>query len=334
MRSGLTFGVVTVLAGLATPAAAQPDRDSTEIKDTGTNTTSCAGKTGLEYLTCAKRLKAAAKGGGTPGVSAQDGKLFNETNVAANAKLQAKDFVGAAAVYQQAIDANPKSAVLHRLYAGQAIALRQQAIAAYNVEQPVIPPPGSSNDQIRAANASNAGLQARKSAAALPALRRAQEAAGRAAAAAATSKDRGADESIGTELRQTASLLYQLDHDGVLASPRASADLEAASFRQWLAANPQAAGSLVAQFGIATAATVLAKDKAAGLTLADEVIARAGGDADGAIGYADLVVAAKTPAGDPRRAKALAGLAAADAVVSDSAKKQHIQKLKATLSAS
>lgn len=330
----------TIAFMLAGHAAAQDTADAKKAERDRKRAMkeACDRYTGIQRMDCMDQFK----GGGAPagsggsssssgGVSAADGKLFNDTNAAANAKVQASDFAGAAAIYQQAIDANPKSALLGRFYAGLSIALRQQAIAAYNAEQAVIPPPGASNPEIIAANKKNEGLQARKSAAALPMLHQAQEAAAKAATAAAASKDTGAEASIGSELRQTGAMLYQLDHDATLATPRASADIEAASLRKWLASEPAPPADQVARFGIGTAATLVGKDSAAALALADEVVAKAGGNADAAIGYADIVVAAKVPAGDPRRAKALAGLTAAEPAVTETSKKQSIQKLKAAL---
>lgn len=296
----------------------------------------CSTLSGAERNRCLSDANAAEKratGGG--GVSAKDAKLINDTRTAAQVKIDAGDFTGAAAIYQQAIDtAGPKSPVLYRLMVGIAIAQRRQGVAAYNGgTQPTYPPAGATNDQIRAANAANAALQAQKSAAAVPLLKQALASAAQAAALAEAGKDRSADEFIGVEMREDAGLLYRIDHDAVLATPRASIDTEVTWFNRWFDATNPLAETLAAKYGFAVAAGLTAKDKTAGLALADKVRARTGNDVDGLLGYADIVVAAKAPAGDPRRVKALADLTAAEPTVADSLQNQKLKRLKAALAA-
>lgn len=312
----------------AMPALAQDD-------DAAQSRISCESLMGAERSGCLserKRAQAAAAAGGT---NAKDAKLFNTTVEAARARAAAGDYTGATAIYRAAIDANPKSPVLHRLYAGMAISYRQQGVAAFNAGgKPVYPGPGASNDAIRLANASNAGLELQKRAASVPLITQGLEAAVKAATLADAQKDRGGDETIGVELREAAALLHSIDRPGVLATSRASGELEAKWLRKWLAATPAAGADQVGRYGIATAAGLVARDPAAALALADEVKMRSGGDADAAIGYAEIVVAAKAPAGDPHRAQALAGLAAVQANVTEAGRQRRLQQARAALSAS
>lgn len=325
---------LALAALISVPATAQdPEQRNREIPTDRGAGTNCDGMMGAQLNACRAAAKKPKESSGAPGITAKDGKHFNDTATAASAKQQARDFAGAAAIYRSAIEAAPKSSALHRLYAGLAITLRQQGVTAYNNgPQGTDPGPGATNDQIRAANAANAAARVQRTNAALPLFKQAQEAAVKAAELAAASQDRGADPNIATELRQDAVLLYQLDHDNVLRTPRPSAELEAQSFRKWLADNPSLPQADVAQAGIATAATLVAKDPAAGLTLADEVLVRAANDQDATLGYADLVVAAKLPAGDPRRAKALAGITRIESALTDPAKQAKAQDYKKALS--
>lgn len=264
-------------------------------------------------------------------ISPADAKFINNTNTAAQAKLDARDFAGAVDIYQKAIDSAPTNAARHILYLGLSLSLRRQGIAAYNSgDRPVQPPPGSGNDAIRAYNAAVLASQAQRRSAAVPLLDRALVAGAQAATLSDAQTDKSAEEGIGTELREIAYLLYQVDRDHVLAKARPSAPLEAVWLRRWLGGATPLAESLVAKYGVPVAAALVVQDPAAGLTLADEVRAKTGADPDGATGYAEIVVAAKLPAGDPRRAQALAGLTAAQATINDS---QRLAQLRTALSA-
>lgn len=336
MRS-ITAVAILLLTGTAMTAALAQERQDGRQFDTKE---SCTNMSGLALVNCEAKQKRAAKEAqqagstGGPTVSAADAKVYNETAAAANAKNAAKDYAGAAAAYQTAIDANPKSPLLHRYYTGLAIAQRQEAVAMFNnAPAPTYPPAGATNEQIRAANAANAAAQQQRVAGTLPLVKRAQASAARAASVAAAGKDRSIDEAIALELRQDASLLYQLDRAGVFAAPRAGVEYEAQSLRAWLAKNPTLADSIVAQFGVPTAAALTARDPAAGAVLADEVFARSGNDPDGVLGYAEVIAAAKLPATDPRRAKALAALTRIEPTVADGSKKASLVRLKAALGA-
>lgn len=322
-----------VMAGLVWvgPAAAQ---DAPPQTDSGVRTKAdCDAFRGAERSKCLAEIKRAERAQASPGgPNAKTAKLVNDTNTAAQAKTAAGDFAGAVALYDGALSQSGKDAPKQYLLVGKAAAQRRQAIAAYNGgAQPQYPPVGSSNDVIRAANAANAALQAQKAAAALPLLKAALATAVEAATFADAQKDKNADEAIGVELREDAELLYRLDRSGVLAAARPSIDLEVVWLKRWLAANPTLGESLVAKAGVPIAAALTAKDAALGLTLADEIKARTGNDPEGVLGYAEIVVAAKTPAGDPRRAKALAALATIEGAVVDN-QKARLTQAKAALS--
>lgn len=315
---------------LAVPAVAQ---DSAEAPAGPKTKKDCETYLGGERSKCLSEVKQAAQAKPSGGPDKKVAKLINDTNTDAQAKVAAGDFAGAVALYDAALAQPGKDVPKHYLLVGKAAAQRRQAIAAYNGgAQPKYPAPGASNDEIRAANAANAALQGQKTAAAWPVLTAATATAAEAATFADGQKDKDVDEAIGVELREDAALLYRLDRANVLSTPRASADVEATWLKRWLAANPTIAGSLVAQYGVPVAAALTAKDRTAGLALADEVKTRAGSDPEGAIGYAEIVVAAKTPAGDPRRAQALAGLAAIEGSVVDN-QKVRLNQAKTALSA-
>lgn len=335
--------IFCLLAGAALlPVAAFAQDDGPRPDGPAPNTAECDHVPGRAREMCFDRLKRAAKdkpaeqkgGKGTKGLSKADATLVNDTNAAAKAKLDAGDFAGAVAEYQKGIDASPNNPAKHVLVAGLAMSLRRQGVALYNGgERPTPPPPGSSNDTIRAFNAAVAKAQTERTAAALPLIKRAMEAAANAATLADASTNKQADVAIGTELREDAYLLFKLDPRGTLAAARPSATLEADWLRRWLTATNPLAEQLAAKYGIAVAAALVAKDPAAGLALADEVKARSGNDADGAMGYAEIVVAARTPAGDPHRAQATAWLTAVEATVVDSQQKKRLGELKAALAA-
>ena len=304
----------------------------------------CNSMSGVNRSACIDRVKsatkenAAAAGGkgakGTPGLSKADATLVNATNAAAQAKLDAKDYAGAAAEYQKGIDAAPNNPARHILYAGLAMALRREGVAAFNGgTRPTMPPSGASNDTIRAYNAAVAASQTERTTAALPFLKRAIEAGATAATLADASQNKAADAAISLELRESAGLLYRLDTRNTLTTARPSITLEADWLKRWLTATNPLAESLAAKYGIGIAANLTAKDPAAGLALADDIKARAGDDLDGAIGYAEIVVAARTPAGDPHRAKALAALAAVEPSIVDGQQKRRAAELKTALSA-
>lgn len=281
-----------------------------------------------------KEADQAAGAGAKGSAPANEAKYYNAAVVEANAKSMARDFAGAAAVWRAAIAANPQSKVMHRMHAGLAISLRQQGVAAYrDGEQPKYPAPGSTNDQIVAANAANRALDERKRAVAVPLIQEALAEAVTAATLSEAQSDRGADEAIGVELREGASLMYLLARDRILAAPRASIDLEAKWVRAWLAASPTLAESLVAKHGYPVAFALAVRDPAAGMALADELKVRTKGDAEGLVGYADTVIAAKLPATDPRRGQALGALVAAEPTVIEPGTATRLRKAKTALSA-
>ena len=333
-------GLIIPFALFAGIAQAQPPANEDKSTPTGDRTkptdprARCSSLSGIERSRCLSDIKAAENKPGASGMTAKDTKLVNETAAAAQAKMTAGDFGGAVALYEQVIGANPNITGRYHLIAGQAVALRRQAVGAYNAgPQPSVPPAGASNDVIRAANAANAAVQAQKVAAALPILKQALAAAVQAATLADAQKDRTADAAIGLELREDAGLLYRLDHEAVLATPRASIDTEVTWFNRWFDATNPLAEALAAKYGVATAAALTAKDKAAGLALADKVRARTGNEAEGILGYADIVAAARLPAGDPRRVKALADLTAVEATLADGQQVQKAKRLKTALAA-
>lgn len=296
----------------------------------------CATMGGVERSRCLAEAKRAAKSSAeSGGLGEKDVKLVNETRAAAEAKQNAGDLAGGAAVYQQAVAGAPaKSPVLPQLLAGLANAQRRQGVAAYNAGgQPTYPPPGATNEQIRAANAANAALQAQKASAAVPVLRQALTNAARAAALTETGKDHSLDQFLQLEMREDAGLLYRIDRDAVFATPRDLIDTEVAWFTRWFDATTPLAETLAAKYGVPVAAGLTAKDKAAGLALADKVRAKTGSDVDGLIGYAEVVLAAKVPPGDARRTKALADLTAAEPTIADGAQAARVKKLKAALAA-
>lgn len=300
----------------------------------------CAQVPGPMRERCFEEAKRAAKSApkasaGAKGLSKADATLVNATTAAAQAKLTAGDFAGAAAEFQKGIDASPNNPAKHVLYAGLAMSLRRQGVAAFNSgTRPTPPAATASNDAIRAYNSSIAAAQAERTAAAVPLIKRALETAASAATMADASANKQADASIGTELREDAYLLFKLDQRNTLTVARPSVTLEADWLRRWLTATNPLAEQLAAKYGIAVAAALTAKDPKAGLALADEVKARSGNDPDGAMGYAEIVVAAKTPAGDPHRAQATAWLAATEANVIDTQQKRRVGELKTALAAS
>lgn len=321
----LTLAII-ILAGVSATASAQRD-------ESGTRTYDCGTYSGTERSVCLDNQKRAKESAAKGGVNAKDAKLINETKAASQTKAAAGDLAGATALYDQAIAASPKSAVLHFLYLGRAMGLRRQGVAAYNAGgQPSYPPAGSSNMIIAAANAANAALAIRKVEAAKPFIIDALRAATQAANAADAQPNKAADAAIGVELREDASLLYQFDRTAVLTASRPSAEIEAVWLRRWLVGTDPLPADQVARYGVAVAAALVAKDQAAGLTLADEVRAKTGSDPDGIIGYAEIVSAAKSVAGSDRRSRALADLAAAAPGVTDAAKKDRIKQLTTALS--
>ncbi len=300
----------------------------------------CATLSPVDRGACLRELKEAAKAAKSGGnevkgkAASGDAKVYNDAVAAANAKATTKDFVGAAEVWRTTIVANPQNKVLHRMHAGLAISLRQQAIAAYRADpQPTYPPPGATNDQIRAANAANLALENQKRAVAVPLLKQALGEAVKAATLAEAQEDRGGDPAISVELRENAQLIYALDRPGVIAAPRDSIDVEVKWLRKWLAENPTLAEALVSKYGFPVAASLTIKDPTAGLALADELKARTKADPEGLIGYAELVSTAKLPATDPRRAQALAAIVAAEPTVGDASLATRLRKAKTALSA-
>lgn len=331
MLQGRALIATAFILGCAAPAAAQMDDATRSAKPS--DKMDCSTYFGSERSKCTAEQKATAKraASSSGGVNAKDAKLINDSNAAAQAKIDAGDIAGAAAVYQAAIAGAEKNPVRHHLYLGLALTQRRQGVAAFNAgAKPEYPPPFSSNEVIRAANAKNAALQAQKIAAAMPLITTALETATQAATLADAATDKTADPAIGVEMREDAGLLYRLDRAAVLATPRPSAELEATWLRRWLTGTAPVSPADAAKYGVPVAAALAAKDPAAGLTLADEVQAKTGTDIDGALGYAEIV-AAKAPAGDPHRAKALAGLTAVEASVTDGQQKAQLTKLKTTL---
>lgn len=334
MRYCSALVATVILSGYAVPASAQdmgsPDAQSAKAVD-------CSAYQGSARNKCmqdAKKRAEAAPAGGSK-ATAKDAKLINETNAAAQTKLQANDFAGAAALYDEAIAKASKTTPKHYLLVGKAIAQRRQAVAAYNAgPQPSYPAAGAGNDAIRAANAANAALQAQKAAAAVPLLKAAMATAVEAATLSDSQQDRSVDTAIGAELREDAGLLYRLDRDAVLATPRASAALEVAWLRKWMGGTPAPSTADIARNGLAVAAAEMARDPNAGLALADELYAKIGGDVDGTIGYAELIAAAKLPASDPRRAKATAAIVAIETGgTTNDSQKSKIRQVKAALTA-
>lgn len=343
----LMSSAVLVSAAGAGPASAQMGREANaDPVQQGQIPPECAGATGRFLDPCIDRVRraerkkggkddataVAGKKGGASGLSKADTELVNGTNASAQAKLQANDFAGAVADYQKAIEASPNNPARHILYAGLAMSLRRQAIAAYNAgTRPTPPAVGASNDEIRAYNAAVATQQTQRTAETLPLLKRAIEAAATAATGADASDNKAADPTIAVELLEDARLLFQLEPQGVLATPRASVDVETTWFRRWLTTTPPPSQADIAKYGFAVAAALTAKDAAAGLTLADEIQSKAGSGIEQALAYAEIVAAGKTPAGDPRRAKALAGLAAIEGSVIEAGQRERLAKLKTAL---
>lgn len=332
MRNYGAFLITSLAFGWALPAHSQ---DSDAQPGAVTKAT-CETYRGSERSQCLNDLKRAeTKAGPSGGPSAKDAKLINETNAAAQVKSQAGDFAGAAALYDEALAKAGKTTPKQYLLVGKAIAQRRLAVAAYNAGgQPSYPPPGAGNDAIHAANAANAALQARKTAAALPLMKVAMATAVEAATLADSQQDKAADPAIAAELREDAGLLYRLDRNAVIATPRASAALEVAWLRKWFAGTPAPSLDDLNRYGFAVAAAELARDRNAGLALADEVLAKAGTDQDATIGYAELIAAAKLPANDPRRVKAAAAITTIETTgTTNDAQKAKIREIKAALTA-
>ena len=285
---------------------------------------------------CVARIKRAQKSevaSGKLGAFAKtDAKLVNDSIAAADAKIAQNDFAGAAAVYDAAIAQAPTGPVAHHLYAHLATVLRRQAVTAYNsAPKPVYPPPGSPNQAIRDANASNAKLIADRRSNATSMLHKALDAAVKAATLADAQKDRTADAAIGAELREDASLLYKINQAEVLATARPSIELETTWLRKWLKDAKPTDAALVADYGIATAAALIARDPAAGWAFADEILAKTGDNVDGAILYGELAVALKGSASAAYRAKATAAVAAATGRTTDAAQQARLKQVAADL---
>lgn len=329
MRHGSGLLTMVVMLGCGTPAFGQGVGGAPEQGRPGK--VNCDTFRGSDRDKCLQRAEQQSSGG----ASGKDAKLINGTNTAAQAKSQAGDFAGAAALYDEALTKAGKDTPKQYLLVGKAIAQRRQAIAAYNaVAKPVYPPPGSGNEAIRAANAANAALQTQRVAAALPLVKTALATAAEAATVADGQKDKNVDGTIGVELREDAELLYKLDPAAVVAAPRPSVALEVAWLRKWMGGTPAPTAADLGRSGFPVAAAELARDRTAGLALADELQAKTGGDLDSTLAYAEIVAAAKLPAADPRRVKTTAAITAIETGgTTNDAQKARVRQVKAALAA-
>ncbi len=336
----LTFSANAANAQLAAKFAEEKrlEKERNERKEM------CAKLSGIAQQDCLDEEKArqrqvvSAKG---PQISKANDQLVKDAFAAGNAKQAAKDYTGAIADYQSAASAVPTHPGIPQINLATAAAYRAQSVQTFNSG---LTPGAGAAVQAQAAAAAAPGFKqalaaAAKTAAAIapaaaPATGAKPSAAAVKAAAADAEKNATMARAVGVELRESASLLYQIDKAATFTVPRDTIDVEVTWLRTWLASTPAPGAAETGKYGIAVAAGLYARDRAAGLALADEIYAKSSADTDAALNYADLIASAKLPAGDPRKAKASAALATLETGgTTNDTQKSKIRRIKAALAA-
>lgn len=216
-----------------------------------------------------------------------------------SAKAKAGDIAGALADYDAATAVAPTHPLIIDVNRAKSVVLRDRATRTYNAAvaggAPTVPA-----ETLAAVGADLKASIAASSAAATTVL------------ASKDPKQTAKLPAISADLRETARLWASMDRAAVTTAPRPSIDTEVMLFRQWLDATPAPSAKEVGMYGPGVAAALFAKDRDAGLELAEEVMTKAPDDPDTVIAFAVLVRDANLPATDPRHTRALSAVRIAE----------------------